>query len=967
MKKRINVYGYDGYLDQDNKGRSFDDILASTAGQDVCGITFRSLKRNKSDALPKVLPSMVNLKYIDLTSCHLTEFPDKLLSVNTLTVLKLAKNDFASLPTDWKSLPDGLRDLDLSDNPLVSLGQAFPELKSLEILNIADCSLSSFPSALTQLQFLRNLNMSGNAISVLPPSMSMLQCMEILNVSGCGLIGVPKVLAKLPNLTSVDLSDNPLTDLPRLLPQALPNIQTLHLCNCGFRFFPEPLLHMKKLNKLDLSRNPITYIPNQLKKSSLYSLTMCNCKLTEITNAISGLHHLDISGNKIKKISDDVLTDLFENDANLKFDSDFLLQPPREILDMGEDATRSYYKELELETALCTNIQSVIILGETGSGKTSLAQTLTSGDPRLTFADDRTVLYENHVFEFDRNLHFQITDLGGHSSYELMYPILMKDKSSIAVVAVDLSSFRKKRSEHDLTRWLQMCVQTLDETSSIIVVGTKADLCTNLPRKEKQITEILADWKQKEILCVEKLLAQSSTIIDAEKRNILLKVKSQLSQFDITLCITSAYENSGISSFVELLLTKTGQTGSVLPKAWVDIYRLFTSKEELFDAVYLPVNDAKAMIKRELKARIKRQRLSPYNIPNGQAHSKHTNIELCLRFFHNRGIILWYEKHQRLKDIIVLRPSLIFETMKLLFQCDITSSLLTRSPLVPFRELTTQHEAVNTLNSCGIASEMLLRCIFRQHGCIDQIPDITIEILKMIGFCYEMTTNYPKPTTSFYFPWFATNNLKNIEGQSHTSEWKDAIPSGSLQLQCHFEFLQRIPLSLFEQLLVQIHSYLYPGHTMTTFSGSVRCIQNGVDILVERKRNCDQTIQLENLVIKMRSDKNDLSELYRMFIGTVRAVKTIVEHCVCILHDQYMVCPHCLLTRQQNPTRLSVDRITMEMNEYLRLAMKSVQCHDTSVPAALYFPQLLGEDNNIGGSRGASYRTQFFRFRMHFH
>ena len=211
----------------------------------------------------------------------------------------------------------------------------------------------------------------------------------------------------------------------------------------------------------------------------------------------------------------------------------------------------------------------------------------------------------------------------------------------------------------------------------------------------------------------------------------------------------------------------------------------------------------------------------------------------------------------------------------------------------------------------------------------------------MIGFCYEMTTNYPEPSTCYYFPWFTSDNLRNTI--SHTSEWKDAIPLGSLQLQCHFEFFQRIPLSLLEQLFVQIYSYLYPGHIMETFSNSVRCIQNGVDILIEKKPSCNQITQLESLVIKMRSDKNDLMELYRMFTETVRDVKTILEHCPCILHDQYMVCPHCLLTKQENPTHLSVDNVTMEMDEYLRLAMKSVPCREASVPAALYFPQLLGE------------------------
>ena len=627
---------------------------------------------------------------------------------------------------------------------------------------------------------------------------------------------------------------------------------------------------MRKLNKLDLSRNPVTYIPPYLRESSLYSLEMRNCRLTEITKAISSLHHVDITGNQIKTISEDVVTDFFENRANIKFDSDFLMQPPREILDMGHDAVLGYFEDLRLDTALATNIQNMIILGETGSGKTSLAQTLSAGEARLTSTQERTALYEEHIFEYNRSLHFQITDLGGHNTYELMYPILMKDKSSIAVIAVDLSTFRTKKFDRQLIQWLQMCTQNLDETSTVMVVGTKADKCANSEQTRKKIQKVLAEWKKNEERYIDKILFKTNGIGDEEKLDALRKVRTQLSRIDETLPVTSAYDNKGISSFVDALLSKAGQGACALPKAWVDIYHLFVTDGYQLDTPHLPLCDAKAMIKQEFKARIKRQRRVPYSLRHSQTNNKHMNVDLCLRFFHNRGIILWYEKHQMLKDIVILKPVMIFKTMKLLFQCNITSFLESKTPLPPFKDLTTQQQAANKLKCCGVASETLLKSVFQRHGGNEQAPGITIEILKMMGFCYEVATNFPTAMTCYYFPWFTSNNTRNRHDQEFSLRWQEVLPPGSLELQCQFEFFQRIPLALFEQLLVHIYSSLFPGHVIETSSNAVHCIQNGVDILISKERSeSDQDIHSENLLIKMRTRRSFLIDLFRIFSKTV--------------------------------------------------------------------------------------------------
>ena len=225
----------------------------------------------------------------------------------------------------------------------------------------------------------------------------------------------------------------------------------------------------------------------------------------------------------------------------------------------------------------------------------------------------------------------------------------------------------------------------------------------------------------------------------------------------------------------------------------------------------------------------------------------------------------------------------------------------------------------------------------------EQAPGITIEILKMMGFCYEVATNFPRAMTCYYFPWFTSNNTRIGHGQEFSLCWQEALPPGSLELQCQFEFFQRIPLSLFEQLLVHIYSSLFPGDVIEMSRNAVHCIQNGVDILISKERSkSDQDIHSENLLIKMRTRRSFLTDLYRIFTKTVRNVVNLLEYCPCILLHQYFLCPHCLLMKRDHPKRLPVHYVTSDVDEGLRLAMRRVQCHNTAVPAALHFPQLLG-------------------------
>ncbi|KAM9325486.1 leucine-rich repeat-containing protein 20 [Gastrophryne carolinensis] len=131
-------------------------------------------------------------KNLDLSSCHLTTFPDALYltlgSVSQeLRSISLAKNEFKSLSGKLFLLFSNLQDLNLEDNQLAKLPCEISSSLKLRNLNLCKNKFETFPTELTQIKCLENINLDGNQIKNVP--------LEELN--------------KMPHLSSVSVKDNP--------------------------------------------------------------------------------------------------------------------------------------------------------------------------------------------------------------------------------------------------------------------------------------------------------------------------------------------------------------------------------------------------------------------------------------------------------------------------------------------------------------------------------------------------------------------------------------------------------------------------------------------------------------------------------------------------------------------------------------------------------------------------------------
>ena len=167
----------------------------------------------------------------------------------------------------------------------------------------------------------------------------------------------------------------------------------------------------------------------------------------------------------------------------VNINTNILVEPPKEIYEGSEESVNQYYKDLNVSEACKVGFVNVILLGSTTSGKTSLIKSFINGVPTLTKLEDRTIAVDVEIWELIENFHFHVIDLGGHDIYELIYPIILKDRKASIIISVDLSKLSEETIEANLFKWLHTVLNLCEDSTNIIVAGTKADLCDDESRK----------------------------------------------------------------------------------------------------------------------------------------------------------------------------------------------------------------------------------------------------------------------------------------------------------------------------------------------------------------------------------------------------------------------------------------------------------------------------------------------------
>ncbi len=424
---------------------------------------------------------LTNLQSLDLSGNNLSEIPDSITRLINLQSLDLKNNSISEICDSIARLTN-LQSLDLSGNSLSEIPDSITRLTNLQSLDLSRNSLSEIPDSITRLTNLQSLDLKNNSISEICDSIARLTNLQSLDLSGNSIIYIYYLIARLTNLQSLDLSYNSLSAIPDSITR-LTNLQSLDLSYNSLSAIPDSITRLTNLQSLDLSYNSLSAIPDSITRlTNLQSLDLSYNSLSAIPDSITrltNLQSLDLIGTHLSAIPD-LITRLTKL-SYLNLDKNPITEPPLEVVKEGIEAIRQYFKQIEAEGVDYLYEAKLLIVGEGGAGKTSLANKIINPNYQLC-EEDSTKGIEVLHWSFPRNdgkqFNVNIWDFGGQEIYHSTHQYFLTKRSLYLLVA------DTRKEDTDFYYWLNVIELLSDNSPILIIKNEKQDRQREINVKE---------------------------------------------------------------------------------------------------------------------------------------------------------------------------------------------------------------------------------------------------------------------------------------------------------------------------------------------------------------------------------------------------------------------------------------------------------------------------------------------------
>jgi internalin A len=394
---------------------------------------------------------------------------------------------------------------------------------------------------------------------------------ENLNLGNKGLTSIPAEIGKIRSLRALNLRNNNLTTLPAEIGQ-LKKLNTLYLYNNKLTELPVEIGGLNNLTALHINNNDITYLPKEIKGLlKLTSLVIDNNRLKELPVEIGNLTNL----------------------LTLSFSGNDISIPP-EIVDGGCKKIIRFYKQKLEQKADKIYEAKLLIVGEGGAGKTTLAKKIQFSEYELQDEDTTQgidILQWKFQLKNDKEFRVNIWDFGGQEIYHTTHQFFLT-KRSLYVLVVDT-----RKEDTDFYYWLNV-VELLSNSSPLIII-----------KNEKQERQREIDERQ---------------------------LRGEFNNLKLTLSTNFATKRGlpEILTQIKHYMESLPHVGTELPKTWIKVRRELENDPR----DYISLNEYLDICKK-----------------NGFT-SLDDKLQLS-EYLHDLGVFLHFQEDNLLNKTIILKPT----------------------------------------------------------------------------------------------------------------------------------------------------------------------------------------------------------------------------------------------------------------------------------------------------------------------
>ena len=276
-----------------------------------------------------------------------------------------------------------------------------------------------------------------------------------LDLSNNQLSSLPESLGNLNNLIWLDLSNNQLSSLPKYLGN-LNNLIWLYLGYNQLSSLSESLGNLNNLTWLYLEYNQLSSLPESLGN-------------------LTGLIGLGLGKNQLSNLPESLgnLTNLTWLDVGYNP----LVNPPIGILNRGTKAIKNYLRQLKEEGEYYIYEAKLLIVGEAGAGKTTLANKIKNHQYQLQENQASTegidvIKWSFPILDKEKNqrkFKVNIWDFGGQEIYHATHQFFLTKRSLYTLVA------DSRKEDTDFYYWLNVVELLSDNSPLLIIKNEKQD------------------------------------------------------------------------------------------------------------------------------------------------------------------------------------------------------------------------------------------------------------------------------------------------------------------------------------------------------------------------------------------------------------------------------------------------------------------------------------------------------------